>query len=521
MVDSINGKDPTDPSTTSFAWDTMIGSWAMIDTLLGGTKAMRFAGAEYLPQHAEESDGNYNERLAINILFNAMEITLDHFVGRPFSDPVKLNQDVPEPIVDHTVNIDLQGNDITSFCREWFRCGLAKGFCHVMIDMPQMNPEALPVTLADDREAGRRPFWIKIEPENMIFAEANIIVDPQTGELREWFTHVRLRENIVERVGFAEIMRERIRVLEPGFFQVWEKRKTKKKKEEWVVVESGETGINFIPIITFYSNRNGFMMSKPPLEDLAHMNIRHWQSMSDQINILTVVRFPMLAVSGATDQSGTTMRIGPRQLLATKDPNGKFYYVEHKGESIEAGWRELEKLEEDMEAYGSTFLKKKPGNETATGRALDSAESVTSLRDMVNRFIDSVNNALRIHAFWLNLDDGGTVTILNDFGPEEADKFGLELLKSLRADKDISRKAVVNEAVRLGVLTDDYDVDDDFEQLKLEDIELKPLQPQIPGTFDPTAPDGAPGSVSPNATTPDTSDKPRKTKDEKPLKKDE
>lgn len=512
--DLINGKDPTDPSTTSIAWDQMIASWAMLDTLLGGTKAMRFAAAEYLPQHTEESDDNYNERLNVNVLFNAMELTLDHFVGRPFSDPVKLNNDVPEPIVEHTNNIDLQGNDLTTFAREWFRCGMAKGFCHVMIDMPQMNPEAMPLTLADDRESGRRPFWIRIEPENMIFAEADIIVDPQTKELREWFTHVRLRENIIERVGFAEIVRERIRVIEPGVFQVWEKVRSKKKKDEWVVIESGTTGIDFIPIVTFYSNREGFMTSKPPLEDLAFMNIRHWQSMSDQINILTVVRFPMLAVSGATDQSGSSMRIGPRQLLATKDPNGKFYYVEHQGESIEAGWRELEKLEEDMEAYGSTFLKKKPGNETATGRALDSAESVTPLQDMVNRFIDSVNNALRIHATWLSLEEGGTVTILNDFGPEEADKMGIDLLKSLRKDKDISRKAAVNEAMRLGVLTDEYDADEDFKQLQLEDLELKPLQPQIPGTFDPTAPDGAPGANAPNATAPETKDKPRKSKED-------
>ncbi len=511
--DLINGKDPTDPSTTSFAWDEMIGSWLMIETLLGGTKAMRFAAGEYLPQHAEESDDNYNERLHVNVLFNAMEITLDHFVGRPFSDPVKLNNDVPEEIVDNTLNIDLQGNDITTFCREWFRCGLAKGFCHVMIDMPQMNPDAMPVTLEDDRVLGRRPFWIRIEPENMIFAEADIVIDPQTGELREWYTHVRLRENVVQRIGFAEVVHERIRVLMPGFFQVWQKVKVKGKKDEWRIIEEGETGINFIPIITFYSQRNGFVQAKPPLEDLAFMNIRHWQSMSDQINVLTVARFPMLAVAGATDQSGTTMRIGPRQLLATKDPNGRFYYVEHTGKSIESGWRELENLEKNMEAYGSTFLKKMPGNETATGRALDSAESITPLQDMVNRFIDSVNNALRIHATWIGEKEGGTVTILNDFGPEEADKAGLDLLKSIRKDKDISRKAMVREAMRLGALSDDYDIEEDFKQLQLEDKELKPLQPQVPGTFDPTAPAGAPNSESPNATPPDKSDKPRETED--------
>ena len=510
----INGKDPTDPSTTSMAWDAMIGTWTMIDSLLGGTKSMRAAGSAFMPQHTEESDSNFNDRVAVNVLFNAMELTLDHFVGRPFSDPVRLNNDVPEDIVAHAENIDLQGNDITTFCRDWFRCGLAKGFCHVLVDMPQMNEEAIPLTLADDREEGRRPFWVRIEPENMIFAEADIIIDPQSGELREWFTHVRLRENIIQRVGFAEIVRERIRIIEPGFFQVWEKVKQKGKKEQWMMTEFGETGIDFVPIITFYSNRESFMTSKPPLEDLAHLNIRHWQSMSDQINILTVVRFPMLAVAGASEVAGSTMKIGPRQLLTTKDPNGRFYYVEHKGESIEAGWRELEKLEEDMEAYGATFLKKSPGNETATGRALDSAESVTPLQDMINRFIDSVQNALRIHATWLGQDKGGTVTILNDFGPEEADKFGIDLLKSLRKDKDISRKAAIKEAMRLGVLVDDYDIDEDFKQLQLEDTELKPLQPQIPGTFDPTAPDGAPGSTSPNATTPDKSTSPRQDKDD-------
>ena len=112
----IGGKDSTDPSTTSMAWDQMIGTWAMIDSLLGGTKAMRAAGAAYLPQHTEESDNNFGERISSNVLFNAMELTLDHFVGRPFSDPVRLNNDVPEDIEDHAKNIDLQGNDLTTFC---------------------------------------------------------------------------------------------------------------------------------------------------------------------------------------------------------------------------------------------------------------------------------------------------------------------------------------------------------------------------------------------------------------------
>ena len=85
----INGKDPSDPSTTSLAWDFMIGSWARMDTLLAGTQGMRGAGTTYLPQHAEESNGNYEERLMTNVLFNATELTLDHFC-----DPARARAEV-------------------------------------------------------------------------------------------------------------------------------------------------------------------------------------------------------------------------------------------------------------------------------------------------------------------------------------------------------------------------------------------------------------------------------------------
>jgi hypothetical protein len=494
---ALDKKDPEDPSTTSIEWDEMIDTWMMAETVLGGTRAMREAGRLYLPQHTEESDPNYMDRLETNVLFNAFEITLDQFVGRPFSEPIKLNEDIPTDIADHTVNIDLQGNDLNTFSRETFREGIAKGFVHVIITMPGVEDEDRdePIegetgrTLADD--ADRRPYWIMVKPENVIFAEADIIKTPD-GEIHEWFTHVRIRENVVERVGFAQVVKERIRVLEPGLFQVWEKVKSKKKKEEWRIIDQGETGLNFIPMVTYYTQRNGFLDSKPPLEDLTYMNVRHWQSTSDQINILTVVRFPMLAVAGATDQSGSVMRIGPRQLLD----------VEHTGRAIQSGLDELNKLEEDMMSYGATFLKQKTGNETATAKAIDSAEANSELQDMTIRFMDFINNCLAVHAAWLGLETGGgTVDLLTDFGPDNVEKEDYTFLEKIRAGRDISRVALIEEAKRRGTLSEDYDPEADFQQLIKEDRELKPIQPQVPGTFDVKDPDadGKPGITRPKS----------------------
>jgi hypothetical protein len=370
-----------------------------------------------------------------------------------------------------------------------------------MIDMPVLTEEEqVERTMADDLAEGSRPYWIMIKPENIIFAEADLIVLPN-GETREWFTHVRIRENVVKRVGFAQEVIERIRVLEPGLFQVWEKVKSKKKKEEWKIIEQGPTGLSFVPLLAYYSQRNGFLDSKPPLEDLAFMNVRHWQSMSDQINILTVVRFPMLAVAGATDVAGSVMRIGPRQLLGTKDANGRFYYVEHTGRAITSGLEELKKLEEDMMSYGATFLQQKTGNETATAKAIDSAEANSELQDMTIRFIDFLNNCLDVHAAWLNQEDGGTVDLLTDFGPDELDDNDTDLLQKLRDTRDISRLAMITAAKLRGVLPEEYDEEEDFQQLVLEDKVLKPLQPQVPGTFDVKDPDGdgKPGITRPSS----------------------
>jgi len=464
----LNKKDPKSPATTSAAWDLMINKWDMVHNLLGGTSVMRGEATRYMPRHEEESQLNYEERLASTTLFNMFELTLDALVGRPFSDPVKLNDDVPSDIKVLTEDIDLQGNDLSVFSRKVFREGVGKGLVHILIDMPVITEEERGKrTKDDDNKEGRRPYWVMVRPENLIFASSQNI----NGQ--EVLTHVRIREVITEMNGFSEEDTEQIRVLEPGKFAVWRKIKSKKKKEEWKVVDSGATSLSVIPLVSFYSNEEkGLMLTKPPLEDLAHLNVRHWQSTSDQTNILTVARFPMLAVAGATDTSGATMAIGPKQLLGTKDPQGRFYYVEHTGRSIEAGRQDLLDLEEMMASYGAEFLKRRPGNATATARALDSAEATSPLQDMTVRFMDAIDRALDITAQWLGQEEGGTVEITTDFGPERINEAHVGALLALRESRDLSAKHMLLELQRMGGLADDFDFEANLAELASEPVLL-------------------------------------------------
>ncbi len=494
------------PSTTSMAYDKMLPRWNKMASVLGGTETMREAGAEFLPQHEKETDQAWRERLGRNTLFNMLQITLDSLVGRPFSDPVEVSDDVPDDMKLLLEDVDLQGNNIDVFGREWFRDGMSNGFAGVLVEFPRTNitPDR---TLEDDIREGVRPYWVAIPSENVIFANANII------DGHEILTHIRFREEIVEQEGFAEVSRTRIRVLDlidagmptrlpTGFVpfglrgvetivendgmttmafdksrvQVSIYREDLKADEDsedrWVLDEVFFMEIGVIPFAVFYAERDGLMLAKPPLLDLADLNISWWQSASDQRMVLTVARFPILASSGEIDEDKIT--VGPSAWLNVKDPNGSWYYVEHSGAAIEAGREDMASLVEQMAEYGAQFLKRQPGDMTATARALDSAEATSPLQDMSIRFNDTLNVAWGFSAMWLGRDssDIGSLGVATDFGPEEINSSDVAELGQARRGRDLSRPKYLAELQRRGTLGDDFDADENEKELEDERAEF-------------------------------------------------
>lgn len=476
----IQNEDQT-PENTSAQYNVMAPHWELVNTLLGGTKAMREAGEKLLPRHPEESDNTYKRRREQAVLVNAFEMTVETLTGRPFSEPIRLESDVPPRLRDFAENIDLQGNHLDVFARRWFRDALAKGYSHVLVEFPRRKerPDGQPRTLADDRAEGLRPYWLHIQPEDLLAAYVEEVNGSQV------LSHIRFRELTIVREGFEEKLVERIHVREPGRFEVWEKqRQGKQDKYVWVKIDEGVIDLDFIPLVTFYTARSGFMLCKPPLLDLAYLNVCHWQSYSDQRNILSVSRFPMLAGSGvdeaAGEAEGTVVKVGPNQVLMASDPQAKFYYVEINGNSIEQGRKDLEGLLAEMAAYGAEFLKKQAVAQVATGRALDQKTMLSPLQAMAISFKDAMELALEYTAAWIKEASGGSVWVNMDYGPEGFESADLAELGNARARGDISRKQWVREMQRRNLVADDYDAEGDIAQIKKEAEELPKPQDKVP-----------------------------------------
>lgn len=438
-------------NTPSTVYLNLVTSWDKATALLGGTQAMQDAGTTYLPQHEAETDARYNERLCSNVLFNMFKATLATWVGKPFSRNLRYSDDFDPAVRKLCEDIDLRGNDLFVYCKDWFKDALAYKMSYTLVEFPRIEKEGR--TLADDARENVRPYFVHISPQNVIYASKERV------DGREVFTSVRIREEYRHTQGWEEVTETRIRVLErtqgPDGARIvsvtlFAERVVSKdvasgeEKREWQKVEEFFMDIDEIPLVEFD-------LGEFPLGDLADLNIRHWQSMSDQVNVLTVARFPILAASGVSIEEGDKIKVGPKKLLTSENIQGKFYYVEHNGAAISAGRDDLTDLETRMKSYGAEYMKQRPSRETATGRLTDEAAATSPLQDAVSRFNDTLVTAMYYVGKWLGKPVAGKVLVPTDFtGISNADVQSLDMA---RTRKDLSRRTyltILNNAGYLG-----------------------------------------------------------------------
>jgi Domain of unknown function (DUF4055) len=375
------------------------------------TRGMRRAESKFLPKLQAESEANYQNRLRRSVLFNGFKKTVADMTGKVFSKPIVLSNDVPPAIMDFAENIDLTGRNLNVFARDAFYDAMQTGIGFILVDMHRavVRADGLTPTLADQQKAGLRPYFVYIPIENLIGFKSE-----QVGGV-ETLTQVRLLECVTVPDGdFAEKEVEQIRVLTPGAWQTWRKSETDAKV--WTIFEEGTTSVQKISLAPVYLNRTAFMCGAPPLEELADLNACHWQSSSDQRNILTVARVPILFGTGF--DSETVLEIGASSLVRNSNPNAKLEYIEHSGQAIGAGDKDLENLEQQMQTMGLQLLIHKPGGKTATGEIRDDAKENSQLASMAAALQDALEHAFSFMAEFIGLGDdaGGSLVVNKEFG---------------------------------------------------------------------------------------------------------
>ena len=460
--------DETDDAvdSPSLEYRRMERRWELLHDLLGGTLTMREAEHKWLPQEPREEYASYHNRLRRSFLFNAYGDTVEKLTSKPFSRPVVAQGSLPAPIDSMLDDMDMAGTNLTQFARQMFRSAIVYGLTHVLVDFPKSQAQ----TLDEERRTGTRPVFIHISPTQLIGCKHEI---SPSGGMR--LKQVRIKETRVETVGeFGETEVEYVRVISDTDYQLYRKdyEADGSAEGDYRLVEEGQHTFGDVPLITYYINRNGYMSATPPLEDLAFMNLAHWQSMSDQRNILRFARVGLLFAAGFSDEEMEEgIAIGPNQLIRSTNENAKMQYVEHDGKAISSGQEDLSTLETRMEVLGmQPLVQSSSGVQTATGKAIDESRTHSAIQAWIRSLENSLTAAFRYAARWMNLEvpTDFTVEVFNDFGISLRAEEDVKNLILIRSRGDISQDTFLREIKRRGVISDNLDIEAEIETASAE-----------------------------------------------------
>lgn len=429
--------------------------WAMIDALMAGTKAMREAGEAYLPRWPNEEPRDHAARLAVATLYPAYSRTIEILAAKPFSKQIALSNSTPSRIQEYAQNIDLEGRNLHAFAADTMTDTIAHGLSGVLVEYPKAEGAR---SLADERAAGARPYFVRYRHDQILGWRTEKV----QGVVK--LSQLRLMEAVEEPDGeFGSASVEQVRVLEPGSWRTY--RRAKGKKDEWSMHDQGLTTLTEIPFVFFYGKRRGFGLGEPPLLELAYQNVEHWQSKSDQQNILHVARVPILTIIGAEDAEITVGAASAVKL--PQDADMKF--VEHSGSAIDAGRQDLKDLEDRMVQTGAELLVRKAGAPiTARQVEVETEGNRCALQRIAEDFEDSMDQCLQFMADWIGEPDGGAVTLFKDFSSDSLGEASAKLVMDMGLAGMLTKRTVLAEQKRRGVLSPDIDIEDELEQVGAE-----------------------------------------------------
>lgn len=455
-------RDPESVDALSQAYIDMSAKWSLVHDLYGGTESMRAAGERWLPREPREQDSKYILRLNRSFLFPAFHDTIGQLVAKPFSREITISGELPESIEKLPNDVDREGTDITQFGAKVFESALKYGLCHILVDYPRVGS----MNLAEERQAGVRPMFVMVEAPELIGWRFK-----RTDNGSRKLTQIRIFERrTIDEGSYGDTYKEYIRVYTESTWELWGNSTNEKGEKSWLKEDEGTHSYPGIPLVTYYVNKTGYMQGNTPLEDLAWLNVAHWQSMSDQRNILRFARTGLLFAKGFRDDELSDLVLGPNSYVKTSNDQAEIKWVEHTGTAIKSGEDDLSKLEERMEVLGMQPLIQRTSRSTATGKVIDQNKVDSTCQRWIRGLESSLYDCLSVGARWVGaeLPEDVEVDIFNDFGITLGRADDIKHLREMARENLITKELALREIKRRSLISETTDIEEELAKLEAQ-----------------------------------------------------
>lgn len=422
--------------------------WELPLALMGGTPKMRKLRDQYLPMHPKETVDAYENRLKQAVLFNYFKKTIQSLVGHSFLRSVVVS-DVPEQLEYLESNIDGAHTTVTDFAASLLADTLIMGKSHDYTDFPTTTGSSL----RDFRNF--KAYATKIDPQNVIGWK----IDSSKGY--EDLIEVRVMEvEVSENEDWEEVVTNRVKVIRKDEIVIYEEEVVEvdgKTYSEYVPGTPIPNTLGYIPLNVTYGEKTGFFKARSPLEDMAWLNLLHYQSTSDQNHILHVARVPFIFAAGFAEGELDNVDVGPNRMIVASNPDATMGFVEHTGQAIGAGRANLQDLVQAIGMMGADVLLasgNRADRQTAVAANLDQAQSLSIIQIIIRGIEESIKNIYITAGKFMQVDGAEDVTVtINDAIGLPNDPNPVQSVISLLQALNLSEEEILRELKRRGIVS--------------------------------------------------------------------
>ena len=470
--------------TPSSAYIRMKQKRKLTATLYAGTEAMRAAREDYLPKEPGELSGMYEGRLKRSFLKNYVKGAVHGTRGKIFACPIQVNDFTDEEIVN---NVDMQGTDTTSFFSETYTHGSRDGFSLTMVDSPVMSEE---LSQAGVIENNIRPFFTHIEADQILGASVVMVNNvPTLCDIRISESHVEIDKDTYEEKHYQQIRHLQLIVL--GEEEEGEETDTADaaprqlavmatiyrrldSSQEWEIHTSTALNISRIPVAPYYTNKTGPFEAEPFFDDLAWLNLQHWQSSSDQNNILHYVRVPRFYGYGFTKEEVQKLEEHgiASFIYSTKPPQEvEAGWIEADGKAIAQGKAALDDLEETLEAQSlEPMVSRASADITATRTKTEASKSNSLIQSWARSLSAHIHECFSLANMFRGVTENNhSVTVNDDFDIIDNTEAKAKEIREWRVARLISHETALAAAKELtSFLPKETDIIEEIEKVQRE-----------------------------------------------------
>jgi hypothetical protein len=457
------------PETPRPAVERMVEAAELPDDLMGGNRAMRASADQWLPREEEESYGNHDIRVRRSTCFSFYADTVCDLASKPFVKPVEVDG-APSAFDEFMRDVDGKGQDLTVFAQDLMLKAIHRGMYHTLVDSMGSGK-----TVADTND--RRVYARNIDPTDMLD-----IRDEADSAGRMHVVYCRFAATrSVNTNSYDQTLETVIIELERGIDeQVGYKVEYKFDTNTGDWVDQGsqpyDPGGVGVPLYTMYANQTGYFEAEPALEDLAWINLAHYQSRADHAHVMRVARLITLVTLGFADagkktdprdKGRTKVALGPLSRINNRNENAKVSFLEPSGRSIELSLEDMAQLEKEANRLGARYHSSGKSHVTAQSVISDGQKLSNNLTGFCVRMEAVLASILASVGEWVNAPATEiTVTINKEFDSRHGADDGAKALGAL-SDVMSPREKLV-EGIRYGLLRANFPIEENLAELEAE-----------------------------------------------------